>query len=212
MLIPFRSLFPLDITGIIHVGAHKAEELDAYLSKGIERILWIEANPYQYPLLQKRIKNFPFMHLGKFAAGNKIANTSINIASNTASSSILDLGMHSHYYPNIIYKSSVNVSMMPLDYFFESSGLNPKSFNFMNLDIQGFELEALKGAKQLLKNIDYVYTEVNIENVYENCCLIDEIDYFLSDYSLKRIKTKLTDRGWGDAFYTKNPELSKQKT
>ncbi len=34
-------------------------------------------------------------------------------------------------------------------------------FNFLNLDIQGAELKALKSMGDYLNNVDYIYTEVN---------------------------------------------------
>ena len=40
------NFFKLDIKGILHVGAHKCEELDVYLKHtNSNNIYWIEANP-----------------------------------------------------------------------------------------------------------------------------------------------------------------------
>ena len=61
----------------------------------------------------------------------------------------------------------------------------------------------MRGASKLLNSIKYVYTEVNTENVYGNCALIDEIDSYLAQYGFKRVITKVLNQGWGDAFYTK---------
>ncbi len=49
MLINFdylKNKYSLDIKGIMHIGAHQCEELNAYLNLGlqIEDIIWIEAN------------------------------------------------------------------------------------------------------------------------------------------------------------------------
>jgi hypothetical protein len=75
-------------------------------------------------------------------------------------------------------------------------------FNFINLDIQGAELKALKGMEEYLHQIDYIYTEVNSDYVYEGCALIGEIDEYLQKFGLIRVETKWCgDYKWGDALY-----------
>ena len=77
-------------------------------------------------------------------------------------------------------------------------------YNFLNFDIQGAELKALKGMEPYLSKVDYLYTEVNSDYVYKGCALIDEIDDFLSKHNFKRVLTKITQHGWGDALYLKS--------
>jgi hypothetical protein len=71
------------------------------------------------------------------------------------------------------------------------------------MDIQGYELEALKGSVETLKSIDHIMTEINFEHLYENCVLADKLDEFLSQYGFVRLFTAPTEYGWGDAFYSK---------
>ena len=77
--------------------------------------------------------------------------------------------------------------------------------NFINLDIQGVELRALKSMEQYLNYVDFIYTEVNIEEVYKGCNLMSEIDEYLSNFGFKRVTQRIyTQYGWGgDAFYMK---------
>ena len=42
--------------------------------------------------------------------------------------------------------------------------------NFLNLDIQGAELKALKSLQDYLHKVDYIYTEVNVDYLYVDCC------------------------------------------
>ena len=76
-------------------------------------------------------------------------------------------------------------------------------FNFLNFDIQGAELKALKGMEEYLDKVDYLYTEVNSDYVYKDCALITEIDDYLKQFNLVRVETSWTDCKWGDAFYIK---------
>ena len=76
------------------------------------------------------------------------------------------------------------------------------NYNFLNFDIQGAELKALKGMEEYLNKVDYIYTEVNCDYVYKNCALITEIDEYLSQFRLYRVETEwCQDFKWGDAFY-----------
>ena len=55
-----------------------------------------------------------------------------------------------------------------------------------------------------LKIVDYVYIEVNFEEVYRGCSQLKDIDKFLLKFGLLRVGLRKTDKGWGDAIYTKN--------
>ncbi len=206
MLIPFNYLLILKnkIRGIIHIGAHELEELPSYLDKKINNIIWIEANPEKYNFIENRINKYENMILGKFAAGSKKDNLFLNISNNGQSSSILPLGTHKKIYPNITYTSRLSVDVLTYDSWANTKKISQKLYNFINIDIQGYELEALKGMQSQLRVVDYVYLEVNFRELYINCSQIKEIDQFLSNFNFKRVGTYKTTKGWGDAIYVKD--------
>ena len=72
------------------------------------------------------------------------------------------------------------------------------------MDTQGYELEVLKGGVNTLNQIEYIYTEVNQVEVYENNAMIGELDEFLNQYDMERVVTGWHgSQTWGDAFYIK---------
>ena len=82
--------------------------------------------------------------------------------------------------------------------------------NFINLDIQGVELKALKSLGTLITDIKYIYTEVNRLNVYEDGSNIHDIDDFLSLQGFRRATTRWQWlEGWGDALYVRDEEPSR---
>jgi hypothetical protein len=94
--------------------------------------------------------------------------------------------------------------MVRLDEFIENNKeLKEMEYNFLCLDVQGYELEVLKGAGKTLKQIDYILCEVNKDKVYDKCCHVNEIDDFLSTYGFERILTNWEGIIWGDALYLK---------
>ena len=206
MLINFNDLFFLSskVNGIIHIGAHNLEELPDYLKGNVRKIIWIEANPEKYNFIEERLKSFENMNLGKFAAGRDKDFQNLNLSNNGQSSSLLEFGTHKISYPDIDYISTIKVEIKSLDAWLEENFINKYAYNFINIDIQGYELEALKGMPNQLKIAEYVYLEVNFEEVYIGCSQIKDIDQFLLKFGFKRVGLRKTDKGWGDAIYSKN--------
>ena len=133
------------------------------------------------------------------------------ITNNLQSSSILKLKEHLLEHPDIYETERIEMKTKTLKTFYDENKFNYDQFNFMALDIQGAELLALKGAKEIINFIDYIYIEVNIKELYENCALLDEIDEYLNNFGFKRDNILLTQHGWGDAFYSKHIfSISKQ--
>lgn len=64
MLLRYDELGLTGVNGVIHVGAHEAEELEGYVEQGIQRVLWVEANCDRYDAIIKKIGCLPEMHLG----------------------------------------------------------------------------------------------------------------------------------------------------
>jgi len=192
----------IHVKGIIHVGAHSCQELPTYKLLGLkdEDIVWIEAIPWK--VQEAKLKGIENIY-NVVITDKDDEDIVFNITNNEESSSILELGTHSKAYPNIVYVNKINQKTITLDTFFERNNLDNQKYNFWNLDIQGAELIALKGATKHLPFVDILYLEVNEEELYVNCALVHEIDSFLFDYGFKRIYTIITDKKWGDAIYLK---------
>ena len=204
MLIPFSKMtekYNMKINGILHIGAHNCEELEAYNKYGVKnsQIIWVEANP---KLVEKNLRVDKSRIIKNFiCCDTDQGKTKLNIANNGQSSSILELGTHAKSYPSIRYNDFVEVNNSRIDTMYNKDKI-PKNFaNFVNIDIQGAELLALKGMGDLLNYFDYVYLEVNKDYVYKNCALVHEIDEYLSKYNYVRVETSWTNAQWGDALY-----------
>lgn len=202
MLISFENLivkYNLSISGIIHIGAHYGEEIFDYISNGIQDIVVFEPISSNFEILENKLTQVNANIQGhQIALGNENKKVTMYLSDNQMqSSSVLKPKKHLTHHPNVKFVGIEEVEMKKLDDF------NYRKFNFINMDVQGYELEVLKGAKTTLNNIDYVYCEVNRDEVYENNAYIEDIDSFLSDYGMKRVETDWAGGIWGDAFYIK---------
>ena len=207
MLINLRDLcvkYRFVPKGVIHVGAHKAEENSVYVDMGIDDVIWIEGNPELYQQLKDNFHKKGNQILNYLVSDIDDKEYEFKITNNGESSSILELGTHKEKHPHIFVSEVKALKSKTIKTICAENNINLKSFNFLNLDIQGAELLALKGMGDLIKDIDYIYTEVNVDYLYENCALMDEIDSYVSQYGFERKETKILDQyGWGDAFYVK---------
>jgi FkbM family methyltransferase len=193
--------------GVIHVGAHQAGELDDYLRMGFTKILYVEANP---ALIQGLLAKAQ-AHSGKVivvhaAASDVDGTVRLRVTSMDQSSSILPLAKHKDIYPSIREVSQVEVRSRSLDTLLAEECLRAEDFNFLNLDIQGAELMALRGASGLLGKIEAVNTEVNLQELYEGAAMLGELEKFMAKLGFNRAAMVTPwHPSWGDAFYVRKP-------
>ena len=190
--------------GIIHIGAHLMEERETYLNHGLDNTIWVEANPEIYSEI-KHINNDSKELVYNYIISDKDGEIyDFNITNNGQSSSILALDKHKLHHPHIFVKEIISLKSKRMDTLLFENNINIKIYDFLNIDIQGAELLALKGFGNLLKEIKFIYTEVNINSIYKDCALMYEIDEYLNSFGFKRVETEMTNYEWGDALYIKN--------
>jgi FkbM family methyltransferase len=202
MILDFKELhkkYKMNVTGIIHIGANTGEEYELYKNYSeIKNIVFFEPDKDVFKILQATVKDDKKVKCINMALGPIEAKMLLYKANNTQSSSLLKPALHLSQYRQILFTSTETVSVTTLDkYCFDNS------YNLMNIDVQGYELEVLRGAKKTLNNIQYIITEVNNVELYENGCIINQLDDFLSSYNFKRVETDWAGGTWGDAFYIK---------
>jgi FkbM family methyltransferase len=192
--------YNINITGILHIGAHDCEELEYYNLFGVkqEDVVWIDAIPEKVQnAIQRGIPNVYHAVI----TDKDDEDTAFHITNNNQSSSVLEFGTHATEHPNVVMVDIQYMKSITIDSFIKRKQLVPSKYNFWNLDIQGMELTALKSAIESLKYVKLLYLEVNEKELYKKCGLIDELDVFLLGYNFKRIHTHMTEYGWGDAIY-----------
>jgi FkbM family methyltransferase len=196
-----KNKYGLKIGGIIHLGAHLGEEAKDYSDIGCEKVIWIEGNPSLIQELKSNVsiydQNSVYNVLISDIDKSKVI---FNITEFSQSSSVLDLGITKEIHDTKI-KERRELTARRIDSFFSENNINWHPYNFLNIDLQGYELTALKSMGALLDNIDWIYTEVNSRSLYKNCTLLDELDLFLLKNGFKRVELHMTDWYWGDALY-----------
>jgi FkbM family methyltransferase len=207
MLLDFPSIarkYNLKADGVIHVGAHQATEHSQYVNAGIKRFVYIEPCAAAFNTLKNKFGAHHHIKLYNCACGEIECEQVMYTGSQNEgqSNSLLKMDKHLKIHPGITLPDTELVTVRRLD----SLGLAHKGYQLLVMDCQGFENRVLKGATETLKQMNYVYTELNKTSVYYGCALVDEMDELLHEF--KRVETGAwVGDAWTDAFYVRRTLL-----
>lgn len=195
--------YNLPIKGIIQIGSHYAEEVSIFDDLGVVDLILIEPLTAAFTEMQRRVGQRPNTEMLQLALGNEegTATMYVETINEGQSSSLLKPSKHLEHYPHIVFPNMEEVKITKLD----SLKFNRTQFNGIVIDVQGAELMVMQGAVKTLEHIDYIYSEVNREPLYENCTLVEDLDAFLSKFGFIRVETNFWGDGqsFGDAIYVK---------
>lgn len=101
------------------------------------------------------------------------------------SSSVLKPDGHEKYFPETKDYKKITVKTITADKLFEDINLVPPIL--YKIDVQGFELQVLKGSEELLKKCDYIKIELSFVKLYENQALFNDVYQFLISRGFKLV-------------------------
>jgi methyltransferase, FkbM family len=201
--------------GVVHVGAHKGEEVEVYRRHGCTRIVLIEANPKWCEWLQHTFADSGDVEVYNYAVGSHDGRATLHIhtsrTGSTEPASVLPLARFKEIVPTLQTEASLDVPAIRLDTFFRRHDLDAHEFDLVNLDIQGAELLALEGAAEVLQVIGAVLTEVHFVDLYEGGAAAEKIDAFLEGLGFERIAALVHDMydsdttfsAWGETLFVR---------
>lgn len=211
MLLPLEQILfnhGFQPKGVIQVGCHHAEEYQRLVNMGVKKMVFIEPAEKAFSILKERFDDDPNVILYNCACGEKNAFLEMYVESENQgqSSSLLKPKLHLQQHPSITFSEPKElVTVNRLDDLY----IDLDDFSMLLLDVQGYEGYVLRGGKQTLAKMDVVYTEVNRDEVYENCTKIEEMDEILCDF--ERVAIQWVG-AWGDAVYIRKTLLTNTNT
>lgn len=208
MLINFKDLFyrhQIKTEGVLHLGANYGQEAKAYASEGIKRVIWVEALADIHTQLVRNVSRYPGS-VALCACLSDVDDQAItfNVANNEAqSSSMLEFGTHSQMHPSVVFEKKVQMFTTRVDTLLKRHRLELGKGWFLNIDLQGAELLALRGMGELLSHFDHAYIEVNTAELYKGCPLVGDIDAYLAGFGFHPKETLMMPQQWGDRYYNR---------
>ena len=209
MLIPFKELFDrhhITSTTCLHLGANYGQEREQYAAVGLARVVWVEALPDVCAQLKENVVGYARHHV-LCACLSDVNNKHVefNVANNEfQSSSLLALGTHRQEHPSVKFMHSIKMTTIRCDALLIAHRIEIEEHSFLNIDLQGAELMALRGmGDDLLKRFDHAYIEVNEKHLYVGCPLVAEVDAFMEEHGFLGKEVKMMKAGWGDKYYAR---------
>lgn len=207
MILNFSKLYKkynMNITGVIHIGAHFGEELSLYNKYGIKNIIFFEPVKKTFEVLKKRVNDSVLIYNVALGDINGQIEMNVEVEDKWGCSSILQPS--SNYDSSVFDDKKEKVNIRTLDsYKFDNK------YNLLNIDVQGYEMNVFMGARKYLNNVDYIYTEVHRINKkpldYIGAPLIEDISFFLKKYNFELKEVSWAGKSWGDALYIKNKKI-----
>ena len=80
--------------GVIHVGAHEAEESDQYDSAKWGKVYWVEAQPDKVDFLRQKFVKSKDQVIAAAVWSSPGVKLNLKVMTNSASTSLLNLGTH----------------------------------------------------------------------------------------------------------------------
>jgi len=167
-------LKPLEIEKVIDVGAHKGEFLSYILKlKKIKKIFVFEPQIAINKILSKKFKLIKKIKIFNYALDNKISKKYIYINKFTNTSTLSKFNKDSYYlkFKNLLTRSKNNyidkyiVKTNTINNLFRNTELKK---SLLKIDVEGFEINVLKGAKKIISKFNYILIENRPVDLYKN--------------------------------------------
>jgi len=170
----YKYLKKLDIEKIVDVGAHKGEFLENMLK--IEKVNSFYAFEPQKNIFKELNEKFfknEKVKLFNYAMDKEVSNKKLKINKISMKSSLAETNENSLYlkFINFLARSNSNfedeyqVQTETVDKIFESISLKK---TLLKIDVEGFEMNVLKGSQIKLKEIPFILLENQFGNHFKN--------------------------------------------
>tara|TARA_B110000003_G_C16535457_1_gene490550 strand:+ start:283 stop:1017 length:735 start_codon:yes stop_codon:yes gene_type:complete len=199
------------------IGAHTGESINLFCNNfNISQIYSFEPNPITFKILSKNIKKinnkFPKtkIFLENLALGSKNQKIFMKHISESSSSTIRNLNTNSKYFKKKFFflKNSNNqnlfkeieVKQILLSEYIEKKKI--KKIDFIKIDTEGYELEVLKGAKNVLDITNYILFEHHYDDMIIKNYFFSDIHHFLRENNFTQLyKSKMPFRKTFEYIY-----------
>jgi FkbM family methyltransferase len=178
----------LDCDLLLDVGADRGQfSLMARLLHPGWRIRAYEPQPSGAAVFRAVFLGHAGIELHEVALGEVKRTAQFHVSRRADSSSLLPIGeLQSHLFPGTEERGTINVEVVPLDSV-EAHWMSA-SRALLKLDVQGYELNVLRGAQYALRHCAFVYAECSEIALYAGQALYPEVAAFLDQEGFKAIR------------------------
>jgi FkbM family methyltransferase len=168
-------------SAVLDVGANIGQYARKVRAAGYQgTIISFEALESAHRALTQNARSDPAWKIAPCGVlGGHAGMVDINVASNSASSSVLPLtSLLRGAAPQAAYVGKQSSPCMRLDAY---DGFPPSGLLYLKIDTQGFELEVLRGASALLPRIGAIQLELSLVALYEGAPVMTDMILYLEE-------------------------------
>jgi FkbM family methyltransferase len=163
---------------VIDVGAGRGQfALFAQARFPNAEIFAIEPGRASYDILTRVHASSPSVHPLHVAAAATTGEATLHVTADADSSSTLPLEQQDHLFPGTHEVRTESVRTEPLDALLPGTWQRPA---LLKIDVQGGELNVLRGGERTLANVDEVFVEVSYVALYRGQPRADEVVDYLA--------------------------------
>lgn len=190
---------------VIEAGAQFGEDthkMSSLWPKGM--IYAFEPSPSSYRSLAEIASNRRNVFAFQMALSNQKGEMPFYLSGGASSLLIPQEGFNRDYF-HVDVDHPIFVNVITLDEWLDERGI-PR-VDFLWLDMEGNELNALKGAQKHLAEVTLIYTEVNIQKFWNNCVCYEELKRWLADQGFKEIWCEIIPNWQGNALFANTKKI-----
>lgn len=176
-----RQILTANLQTVVDVGANRGQFALASRRWAFKaRVIAFEPIAEVALTFRKVLQGDPEVTLHQVAIGPETAEATIHVLAADDSSSLLPISpMLELIFPGTNEIRTEMVKVGPLaDYVLSEEIVSPA---MLKLDVQGYELQALRGCEELLDQFLYIYVECSFVELYTGQALVDDIIAWLRE-------------------------------
>ena len=170
------------LNGVTHL-------LDAGANEGAFALAWaavapstvsfcFEPVPETFRTLQQRCRSRPTITAVPLGLGSSVAKIRMNTGEFHEANSLLPMTeAHLKHWPASAATKSIEIELTTLDEFVAKHQISGRFF--LKADVQGYEIELLKGASRTLPNIPLIQVEISLVPLYQGAPDLPEVWKYL---------------------------------
>ncbi len=199
---------------VIDVGAHKGETISLFSKNfNIRSIDCYEASKKNFVFLEnfKKNKLKSKINIHNLALGAEEKEMDFFQTSESSSSTFCKIDFNSKYFKRkkkildffhkenyIVDKQKIKLTTLENEF----RKFNYKSIDILKIDTEGFEFDVIKGAKNKIKEIKYIYFEHHFDSMIIKDYKFSQIHDYLTQFNFKKlVKIKMPFRKTFEYIY-----------
>lgn len=192
--------------GVVHVGANVGHEIPEWAEAGVRRGLFVEPLDEPFAQLRRNAEASPgFTAVQALCAARDGETVEFHPSSNAGeSSSMLRPKEHLRLHGSVAFAEALRLESVRLDTLM--ARLAPGAgalagYNVLVVDVQGAEMEVLKGAGAVLARVDAVWCELSQVELYEGNSRFLDVLGFLDAFGLRLAHWRMNRAFSGDGLF-----------